>query len=320
MVQTVTGKIDEDELGFTLMHEHLYLGSWQNRIADPEWFCREEAMEMIEGVLADAVRAGVRTLVDVTPLNLGRDVGLLLEAAERTGMQIVASTGVFVDEAGWLNQISEENLLRMILRETREGVQGTEIRCGAIKCGTGEQGFTDINKKILRACGRAQRETGLPLITHCRPAGTRQGLFQQDILEEQGADLSRVVIGHFRNGDSIDYAENVMRRGSYIAVDQMNFNGHQLEHNMKVIPELIKRGWASRLILSHDAVICYNHTRWRDWDHRKYINYAPDSLSYIHRVVIPMLSERGVTTEELHTIFVDNPRRIFGGSGGGKEK
>lgn len=312
MVRLVTGEILPEALGFTLMHEHLYLGNWNNRMADPLWFCHSEAMEMIIGVLQDAVDAGVRTLVDVTTCNMGRDIGLLKEAAEATGMQIVASSGVYEDESGYFSQIPEEHLLKMILREIKEGVGTQKICCGAIKCATGKYGFTENNCKLLRACGRAQRETGLPVITHCRPAGTRQGLFQQDILEDQGANLEKVVIGHFRLGDNLDYAENVMKRGSFIAIDQMNFNAHQLSHNLEVIPELLRRGYAGQIMLSHDAVICYNHTRWSDWNHREYVNYAPDSLSYITREVIPHLMERGVTKEQIHTIFVKNPKRIFG--------
>lgn len=312
MVKTVTGEIPAKALGFTLMHEHLYLGNWNNRMADPQWFCHTEAMEMIAGVLRDAVRAGVRTIVDVTTCNMGRDIDLMKEAAEATGMQIVASSGVYEDESGYFSQISEDNLLKMILREIEDGVGKEKIRCGAIKCATGRYGFTDNNRKLLRACGRAQRETGLPVITHCRPAGTRQGLFQQDILEEQGADLAKVVIGHFRVDDQLDYAINVMRRGSFIAVDQMNFNAHHLSHNLEVVSELVRLGYASQLILSHDSVICYNHTRWSDWNHREYVNYAPDSLSYITRQVIPGLLARGVTKEQIGTIFVENPKRIFG--------
>ncbi len=310
-IQTVNGPVKASDLGFTLMHEHLYIGDWNHRMADPQWFNRGEAMKMITGVLNDARNFGVQTLVDVTTFNMGRDVELLKEAAEETGMQIIASTGVYVDESGYFSQISEDNLLKMILREIREGAGGQKIRCGVIKCGTGRYGFTENNVKLIRACARAQKETGLPVITHCRPPGLRQGLFQQDMIEEQGGDLTKVVIGHFRRGDNLDYGENVMKRGSYLAIDQMNFNEHQLVHNLEVIPELIRRGYTKQLILSHDSVICYNHTRWEDWDHRTYINYAPDSLSYLIRRVIPALMEKGVTKEEIHTIFVENPRRIF---------
>ena len=121
-----------------------------------------------------------------------------IQVSERTGINIIATTGVYMDESGWLNLISEENLLKYILREIQDGTQGTQIRCGAIKCATDRFGFTPINRKTLRACARAAIETDLPIITHCRPENTRQGLFQQDIFEELGVDLNHVLIGHFR--------------------------------------------------------------------------------------------------------------------------
>ena len=256
-IQTVTGALDPSLLGFTLMHEHLLISSWNNRITDPEWLPYEKALDFIAPVIADAKAAGVDSIVDCSPFNLGRDVLLLRDVSERTGINIIATTGVYMDESGWLNLISEENLLKYILREIQDGTQGTQIRCGAIKCATDRFGFTPINRKTLRACARAAIETDLPIITHCRPENTRQGLFQQDIFEELGVDLNHVLIGHFREGDPLDYAENVMRRGSYIGIDQMNFNAHHLAFNLDTIVELIRRGWTERLMLSHDAVIGY---------------------------------------------------------------
>ena len=106
-----------------------------------------------------------------------------------------------------------------------------------------------------------------------------------------------------------------MQRGAYIAVDQMNFNAHQLAHNLKVIKTICQHGWAKRLILSHDAVICFNSARLADYDHKSYVNYAPDSLSYLIREVIPLLREEGLTEAELHQIFIENPKHIFEASG-----
>ena len=91
----------------------------------------------------------------------------------------------------------------------------------------------------------------------------------------------------------------------------MNFNAHHLAFNLDTIVELIRRGWTERLMLSHDAVICYNHTRWADWDHSQYINYAPDSLRYLKCTVVPMLLERGVTPDQIHTIFVKTRSASF---------
>lgn len=135
-IQTVTGALDPSLLGFTLMHEHLLISSWNNRITDPEWLPYEKALDFIAPVIADAKAAGVDSIVDCSPFNLGRDVLLLRDVSERTGINIIATTGVYMDESGWLNLISEENLLKYILREIQDGTQGTQIRCGAIKCAT----------------------------------------------------------------------------------------------------------------------------------------------------------------------------------------
>lgn len=310
-INTVTGSIDVNELQFALMHEHLLLSDWNLRIADPNFLKIDEAMTMIEEVVADAKAQGVSTLVDVTPINDGRDVLMMKAIALRTKMNIIAATGVLGCETLWLRDIPEELLVKLFVRELTEGCQGTNIKCGVIKCGTTELGFNNNTVKSLRATGKAQSLTGVPIITHCRPANTRQGLFQLDLFEEQGADLRKVVIGHFRNGDPLDYALNVMLRGAYIAIDQMNFNAHQLSHNLKVIKAICDRGLSHQLILSHDAVICFNSARFDEYDHKSYINYAPDSLSYLIREVIPLLIQEGVSQQDIHQIFIENPKNIF---------
>lgn len=310
-INTVTGSIDVNELKFTLMHEHLLLSDWNLRLADPEFLNLDQAIPMIEEVITDAKAHGVSTIVDVTPINDGRDVLLMREIAKHTQMNIIAATGVLGCETVWLRDMPEELLVKLFVRELTEGCQGTDIKCGVIKCGTTELGFNKNTVKSLRAAGKAQSLTGVPIITHCRPANTRQGLFQLDIFEEQGANLNKVVIGHFRIGDPLDYALNVMNRGAYIAIDQMNFNAHQLPHNLKVIKEICQRGLAHRLILSHDAVICFNSARFDEYDHKSYINYAPDSLSYLSREVIPLLIQEGVSQEAIHQIFIENPKNIF---------
>ena len=309
-VNTVLGEVDSSELGFTLCHEHLYLGGWNNRVADPNWYNEAEGMEMISGVLKDAKKHGVNTIVDCTTFNMGRDIRILKEASEKTGVNIIAASGCMMDVANWAQQIPVDNLTKMIVREIEEGVQGTNIKCGVIKCGIENQ-LDKVTEKMLIACARAQKQTGVPIMTHCRPAGKEFGLQQLEVFKREGADLTKVCIGHFRNGDSIEYAEKVFTTGANIAIDQMNFNGHQFEHNMKVIPELIRKGYTDQLFLSHDAVIVYNHSSWKDFDHKTYINYSETSYSHMSRVNIPALLKRGVSQKQIEQIFVGNIRRIY---------
>lgn len=309
-VNTVTGPVDVDKLGFTLCHEHLYLGDWNNRIAFPDWYDYQDGMKMIVGVLEDAKKNGVDTIVDCTTFNMGRDINILKEASEKTGVNIIAASGCMMDVSNWAQRIPVENLTKLIIKELTECCQGADIKCGVIKCGI-ENALDDVTKKMLQACAKASKETGAPIMTHCRPAGKEFGLKQLEIFKDEGVDLSKVVIGHYRNGDSIDYAKKVFDLGANIAIDQMNFNGHQFEHNMTVIPELIEMGYSKQLFLSHDAVIVYNHSPWKDFDHRTYINYSPTSYSYMKRVIVPELMKRNVKEEDINQIFKLNIKRLY---------
>ena len=202
-----------------------------------------------------------------------------------------------------------------MLTESSEEIQGLtgytkDEVCELVQADI-ENALDDVTKKMLQACAKASKETGVPIMTHCRPAGKEFGLKQLEIFKDEGVDLSKVVIGHYRNGDSIDYAKKVFDLGANIAIDQMNFNGHQFEHNMTVIPELIKMGYSKQLFLSHDAVIVYNHSPWKDFDHRTYINYSQTSYSYMKRVIVPELMKRDVKEEEINQIFKLNIKRLY---------
>lgn len=254
---------------------------------------------------------GIATLVDATPFSLGRDVAILREVSRRTGLQIVASTGSYATEDKWLERITEDGLLYLYLKDIQEGMQGFDCKAGVIKCATDAPGFTPGNEKMLRAAARAQRATGLPVLTHCRPPGQEQGLRQQELFAREGADLTKMVIGHFRRGDSLDYAQEVLRRGSYLAIDQMNWQERNLDHNIQVLKVLLDRGWERQLLLSHDAVVCYNYQHWDFPDGGEYLDYAPQMLSYLREAAWDKLLSAGIPQASLERIFFDNPRALF---------
>ncbi len=311
MIETILGPIQADQLGYTLMHEHLMICDWNLRTADPEFLDYEKTLDTITEVLKNAKSSGVDSLVDATTSNMGRDIKMMEEASKRSGISIIASAGYYLLEGGSMRYISDESLLKALLKELTEGIAGTKIKAGIVKAATDKAGLTKDNVRCLRACGKAAAMTGVPIITHSRPPGTRYGLFQLDIFEEEGVDLRKVVIGHYRNGDSISYAREAMDRGAYIAIDQMNFNEHEIAFNQKRIKELIDLGYEDQIILSHDAVINYHYDADNRHDMHDYINYAPDSLSYLPTRGSKKLMEAGIRPETLHKIFFDNPRKVF---------
>jgi phosphotriesterase-related protein len=180
MVNTVLGKIDSSDLGFTLMHEHITSMNNSMIYAFPGWFDCQETLEKSVNELKYAKQQGLKTIVDATPINLGRNIRLLKEIAEKTGINIIASTGLYwVDEPflfGW----EIDNLVDLLLSEVGEGIQGTNIKPGVIKCAT-ETGITPYNEKLLRMTGRLHKQCGLPIITHSSSV-TQNGRAQLEIL------------------------------------------------------------------------------------------------------------------------------------------
>ena len=74
-IQGIFGPIDPAELGQTLIHEHLTCADWSMRMNfGGKFFDFDQVAAMAEGQLNKAKALGVRTVVDGTPINLGRDI------------------------------------------------------------------------------------------------------------------------------------------------------------------------------------------------------------------------------------------------------
>src|SRR5215472_7566910 len=132
----VLGPIDTAELGFTLMHEHVLIANWAMRQSFADYVDVPRFVEAAAAELRAAREHGVRTMVDLTAINLGRDIHVIRAVAERSGVQIVAATGFYWTEEPWMEAWDHDTLLRYLLRDIGEGIQGTRIRAGIIKCAT----------------------------------------------------------------------------------------------------------------------------------------------------------------------------------------
>jgi len=195
MINGVLGPIETRDLGFTLMHEHILVANWAMRHCFPGYVDQEKLIRDAIGEMGSLKQRGVRTMVDLTAINLGRDIRVIREVAEKTGMQLIAATGFYWTEEPWMDAWDAEALAEYLIREVREGIEGTDTRAGILKCATDRLGVTPFNKKLLQATARAHRLTGVPISTHTA-VSNQSGLAQQDVFEECGVDLGRVVIGH----------------------------------------------------------------------------------------------------------------------------
>jgi phosphotriesterase-related protein len=223
-IETVTGPLDTARLGFTLSHEHVVVTSAGIPHVFPEFVDRAGSIELAVQELGQAYAGGLRTIVDVTTFDLGRDVRLLAEVSRRSGVQIVCATGTWRDIPRAFWNESPDTIARLYLREIEEGIEGTGIKAGIIKVANDVEGVTPEGEIVLRAAARAHRATGAPISTHTWAPG-RVGEQQARIFEDEGVDLGRVYIGHSNDTTDLGYLEGLLRRGAWLGLDR--FPGRQ---------------------------------------------------------------------------------------------
>lgn len=309
IVQSVTGPLDTAQLGFTLMHEHVFVLSEGVYANFPHLWDRDARIAEAIDLLKQARTRGVTTIVDLTVLGTVRDLPTVREIALASGMQIIAATGLYTYDQlpHYFQSRSIGHLADVFVRDVEVGIQGTDIKAAILKCATDEPGVTRGVEKVLRAVAQAHRRTGIPISTHTDVA-TERGLDQQRIFLEEGVDLTRVIIGHSGDSEDIVYLEKLMAAGSYIGMDRFGLEPKlSTAGRVATIAKLCERGHAGRMVLSHD-VACHI-----DWYEPELIHTALPKwqLTHISDDVIPALLASGVTQEQIDTMMVVNPRRIF---------
>ena len=322
VLNTARGAIGVDDLGVTLMHEHVFIMTTEIMQNYPEGWgdgAKREADAIVR--LNELKSRGVDTIVDLTVVGLGRYIPRIARIAAATELTIVVATGLYTyDDVPMYFHYrgpgaplgGPEPMVEMFVRDIEHGIADTGVKAAILKCATDEPGVTPGVERVLRAVAQAHRETGVPISTHTH-AATRRGLEQQRIFAEEGVDLSRVVIGHSGDTTDIGYLEELIARGSYLGMDRFGVDAYlSTEERVKTVATMCERGHADRMVLSHDAS-CYF-----DALPEETLPVALPNWHYLHISddVIPALKDRGVTDEQLTTMLVDNPRRIFSVQGG----
>ena len=312
-VNTATGPIDTAGLGFTLMHEHIYVLSEGVVPNFPHLFDREARLNQAVAALKEAKAHGVATIVDLTVLGLGRDVAFVREIARGAGINVIVATGLYTynELPHYFVTRSIDHMADLFVRDIEQGIQGTNVRAGILKCATDEPGVTPGVEKVLRAVARAHRRTGVPISTHTH-AATQRGLEQQRIFAEEGVDLRRVVIGHCGDSEDVDYLEKLIKAGSTIGMDRFGIDSIlPTEKRVATIARLCERGHAGSMVLAHDAS-CYI-----DWFEEALVKAAVPRWHFLHISddVVPALRQAGVSEAQLRQMTIDNPRRIFEAQG-----
>lgn len=312
-VQSVTGPLDTDEMGFVLMHEHVLVRDHNVVVNYPHLIDRAREIEDAVARLQGLVDRGISTIVDLTTVDLGRDIEFIREVVGRAEINVIVATGIWTNPPVFFAVRPIETLIDSFVRDIQQGIAGTPARAGIIKLALDAGGMMPLFEMTHRAGARAHRLTGVPISTHT-DALSHGGDAQQAIFAEEGVDLARTVIGHSGDTTDIDYLKRLMERGSTIGMDRfgLEHNGPQrlasFAERVEVVAQLCKAGYTDRMVLSHDASCCKELVP----DDSPLLSANPDwNMFFISDSVIPALLDAGVTAGQVETMCVENPRRMF---------
>ncbi len=350
-IQTVLGIIDADSLGVTLPHEHLLCDAScyfvepteasEKRLAHQpitlenlSWMLlhpTNHAGGLILGdeqlAIKEALRykwAGGDTIVELTPIGIGRDPLGLARIARATGLNIIMGSGYYIglSHPPELAAKTEEEITEEIVRDIMVGVGDTGVRAGII----GEIGCStpleDNERKVLRASAAAQRRTGAALNIH--PSFSEDLVLESiKILGDAGADLSRTIISHsdrssFSNRTSY---HRLADAGCYLEYDvfgdalapfsdawageRLNAKRGLLGRRSEVdrineIKCFIDEGYLNHILISQDVFLKH-----------RYVTYGGSGYAYILREIVPWMRLGGISDEQIHTMMVENPKRFL---------
>ncbi|MQF88444.1 MAG: phosphotriesterase-related protein [SAR202 cluster bacterium] len=313
-INTVLGPVDTSELGFTLSHEHLATNAAGILKTFPELVDRAGVVEQANATLREAFQEGLRTIIDVTTIDLGRDVEMMREVSQTTGVHIVAATGNHLAVPRPFVDLAPEVIAGLYVREIEVGIEGTGIKAGIIKVASDEGGVTRPQEVVLRAAGQASVRTGTPISTHTW-SPDRVGEEQVRILQDEGVDMDKVYIGHSNDDMDMSYLLGLLRKGVWLGLDR--FPGGRRpgtpywEERTQLAKQLIDAGYTDRIMLSHDHSV--PKARYGVAVQEERIKYNPDGYNFITRNVLPRLKDMGVSDDTINQIMVENPRRFLAG-------
>jgi phosphotriesterase-related protein len=347
-VMTVLGPIDGGDLGVTLPHEHLLMeldwpGLWPGTSPTPHLvdapvsmellglhrrdpFVTRDNLRLLDPILAAReltafAAAGGSTIVECSTTGLGKKRDQLPEISRRSGVQIVAGAGWYVGSShpeGVVDSSIEVLCERLVtqLDDTLDGVRPGTVRAGVIgEIGTSGP-LTDGEEKVLRAAVRAHRRTGAGISVHLSSKSQGRAVLRiVRLLDEEGANPERVVLGHMCMGIARRYRTLAAQAGYGLEFDTFGYEGYYMlqagtyasiweeprdSDRIRMILDVLEMGRVNQVFMSQDV---YTKTALK----------AFGGYGYDHLLtnVFPMLKRAGVDDESLRVMTVDNPRRLL---------
>lgn len=309
-VRTVLGDVPAEALGVCYAHEHVIISASFTTAQSPDFLLDDADRAARE--LAEFHTAGGRAMIDSMPCDAGRDVRKLAEVSRRSGVHLVAPTGLhlakYYDPGHWGRFYTEDQLAELFVQEIETGIDAhdyngplvarTPHRAGVIKVAT-ETAWTAREETLFAAAAQAHRRTGCPILTH-----TEQGTLaieQVERLSRLGVDLRHVCISHADRKPDLGLHRELLRSGVRVEYDSaFRWKSGQGNPTADLVLALAPE-FPGQIMLGMDAA---RRGYWREYGGRP-------GLAFLLREFTELLMGRGLTREQWERIFVTTPARTY---------
>ena len=339
--QTVLGPVSPDALGVTLMHEHGPVIDWSALYDQPmapvQGTFRQSVIEQsvkglahFHGQLGSWAKTG--TLVEVTPIRVGRYPDLIVEMAKKSDVHVVGATGFWGEALApmhpWaVSMLVEKDgidkVAKLYVKEITEGMEDpsgrpgekfTTVKAGMIKIATSKY-LTPLERRANTAAGLASLQTGCPITLHTTDGG---GLELAQLLLSLKVPPPKIIVGHQgykddrENVKATDYHRKLAELGVWVQFDRIGSDNYPVDNRAEFIKPLVDAGFEDQLLLSHDAVPFFYRTFWQeqkreaDWLH---VKAHPWSL--ILPDLVPRLSQAGIPDRVIGKMLIENPKKVL---------
>lgn len=317
-VQTVLGPVATDQLGSVLMHEHICTSSMGVATHYPQLYAADYEQRILRDL--ETMRDnGITTVVDASPVCLGRDVRALERVSRQTGVHIIATTGWWGCEPPYVGPTTAEQWARCFADDITKGCDSTDIKAGILKAAMDKEGPTEWKKKIHYAVGLAHLETGAKIMLHTY-CPTETPRFQLQFLKDVGVDMNHVVVDHIPETTDLDFVKWIYDQGVWLGMDRLPIvqlpgsYAVATDTRIKFIKTMLDAGMGDRMLFSHDFMSTSTLYDNQPEDVQAYVAaQCPDRFLFLKNYIFPKLGEMGVDPEALWQMTIDHPRAFFEG-------
>ena len=311
-VRTVLGDIEPGDLGFTYIHEHLIIDT--PLIVDRWPHIHLSSVDEAVNELNLCAAAGVGAFVDAMPAASGRGPIRLAEASRRSGVHVIACTGLhtskYYEGQRWTVDEPADVLAELFIADVIDGIdrydymgpviRRTPHRAGILKVAVLEDAPTPRDVRVFEAAAMAHEATGVPILTHCE--GGRGAMTQVDVFDRLDVPLDRVVVSHTDKVPDLAYHRDLLDTGVYLEYDQaVRQVDRAVDGTGRIVAAMVEEGYVDQLMLSTDGA---RRSLWSSLG-------GEPGLAWLATGFVEILQSLGVGQAAINKMFVENPARFL---------